>query len=185
MARNIFSRSYSTKLAGTGVITSAPVVFISHSSKDKGTARLLAEFLVAGGIDIYFDEYDQDLADATQVGDSLKIAACIEKGLSSSTHLLGLLTANTLHSVWVPYEIGGARGRGRPCAHIVDRSVLAVPEYVLLGQKLDDIADLRKWISSTAQVSLTDPAISWTTKSAQEKLAFSIPEYRGSVSVIR
>ncbi len=38
-----------------------PCIFISHTSIDKPFARRIAEFVMALGLDVYFDEYDEAL----------------------------------------------------------------------------------------------------------------------------
>lgn len=147
-------RSTSTKTAAIG--SQRPCVFISHYSGDKETARKIAHAVMNLGLDVYFDEYDADLALAAAVGDDLKIAQCIEKGLDRSTHLLGVITDRTFGSWWVPYEIGGSTGRGRAVAHIVDKKVHHPPSYLSLGAIIRTVEELRAWATSTLPATMPE-----------------------------
>ena len=49
--------------------------------------------------------------------DDLQKAVCIEQGLDVSSALLGIIGPGTFDSPWIPYEIGGARGRDRYARH--------------------------------------------------------------------
>ena len=113
-------------------------VFISYRSTDKDLAVAADETLTKSLVDIYVDEDDELLKQAKEVNDYLGIASCIEDGLDRCTHLLGLLTSNTRDSWWVPYEIGGAKGRGRALAYLVDRKVLKTQKEFRKG--LEDSA---------------------------------------------
>lgn len=143
--RNLFEDFRSTTRANA----SSPIcVFISHKSEDKPMARSVAAALLDMGVDIYFDENDTILRAAAASGSDRAIVACIEDGLSRATHLLGLITKHTFNSWWVPYEIGGATGRQRPCGHIVASDVDRLPSYVRVAPLLLDIYELTRWIAS-------------------------------------
>lgn len=81
-------------------------VFISHQKKDTKECSEIAEFLKSVGIDVYFDEYDSDLRIAVQNDDPKKVVNAIKKGIKNSTHMLCVISPNTLYSKWVPFEIG-------------------------------------------------------------------------------
>jgi hypothetical protein len=61
---------------------------------------------------------------------------------------LALLLRIPRASWWVPYEIGSANGRGRGCAHLIDREVNKLPSYIRAARVLTNRADLRKWLPS-------------------------------------
>lgn len=120
-------------------------VFISHSSKDKPFARSVARALIGMGVDIYFDERDQKLQQSVAASNDEKIVECIEDGLDKCSHLLGLITNNSKDSWWVSYEIGGATGRRKECAHLVASDVEAVPAFIKTRQLLLTQANLLAW----------------------------------------
>lgn len=77
-------------------------VFISHQKNDRKAAKLIADFLLDNGISVYFDEYDTSI----DRRDPNKLTASIQRGIDYSSHMLVLISRNTLHSLWVPWEVG-------------------------------------------------------------------------------
>ena len=144
--RNLFE---TYQYYGRTAAASTCCVFISHNSKDKSMARVVATALLEMGVDIYFDERDLILKDAAAAGQDVAIVKCIEDGLNRSTHLLGLITRNTFQSWWVPYEIGGANGRSRTCGHLVSSDVTRLPSYVKVSPILLDIDALATWVAGS------------------------------------
>jgi serine/threonine protein kinase len=71
-------------------------VFISHSSRDKATAREVARRLQDHGLRVWFDDW------CIGIGES--IPAAIEHGLETSRNLLLLLSHAALDSQWVTLE---------------------------------------------------------------------------------
>ena len=78
-------------------------VFLSHSTKDKGVVRELAERLRKDGLKVWFDEW------VLKAGDS--IPAKIEEGLENSRVLVLCVSANAFGSGWAQLEAGTC-GRG-------------------------------------------------------------------------
>lgn len=122
-----------------------PCVFISHRKTDKIVARKIMNFLHTMELDTYFDQNDTRLQTVHAAGNEEAVASCIEDGLNHCTHLLGIISVNTAGSWWVPYEIGSARGRKKPIAHLMLRGVDSYPEFIKLGRVLIDQYDLEKW----------------------------------------
>lgn len=81
-------------------------VFLSHQRADKDVCRNIANYLLAAGIDVYFDEYDTDLKLANQTGNPQLVTNAIRKGINKSSHMLCVVSPNTLNSKWVPFEVG-------------------------------------------------------------------------------
>jgi len=79
-------------------------VFLSHSARDKGVVRELAERLRNDGLKVWFDEW------GIKPGDS--IPAKIEEGLENSRVLVLCMSANAFVSDWAQLEAGTFRFRG-------------------------------------------------------------------------
>lgn len=77
-------------------------VFISHQQEDKTAAKLIANYLLYCGIDVYFDEYDRSI----NRSNPQSVVDAIEAGLQKSTHLMCLLSENSMSSKWIPWEVG-------------------------------------------------------------------------------
>lgn len=77
-----------------------PIVFLSHSSKDKDLAINLATDLRKNGVETWLDKWE------ILPGDSFRRK--IDEGISQATHFVVLLTTNSLESEWVQTEIDAA-----------------------------------------------------------------------------
>lgn len=85
-------------------LPSIKCVFISHQKRDSMAAKMVADYLIDAGVNVYFDEYD-DTLDLTNPS---SVVAGIKDGLNHSSHLLVLLSQNALQSKWIPWEVGYA-----------------------------------------------------------------------------
>ena len=146
------------------------IVFISYKrSPDRSLALKCAEMLESVGISCWIDERDECIARAQSKSSDIEIANCIEKGLDAASALLGIIGPETFESSWVPYEIGGARGRQRfkrfisadyqpiphpLIAHFIhgDVDIRRVPEYVALGTPVVSSTELSWWAESVAEI---------------------------------
>lgn len=81
-------------------------VFISHQKSDTEYCKKIADYLINAGVDVYFDEYDKDLKLHRQTNNPLGVVDSIKKGIKMSSHMLCVISKNTLYSKWVPWEIG-------------------------------------------------------------------------------
>jgi len=72
-------------------------VYFAHASEDKAAARVIAEYLMANGIQVWFDEWE------ITAGDSLRRK--MDEGLERCTHFVALLTETSLTKAWVNEEI--------------------------------------------------------------------------------
>lgn len=81
-------------------------VFISHQKRDADVCRKIADYLINAGVDVYFDEYDSDLKDFNQREDPKQVVEAIKNGINKSSHMLCVISPNTMYSKWVPWEIG-------------------------------------------------------------------------------
>ena len=150
------------------------IVFISYKrSSDFDTAYACARILdSANGVTYWIDEEDECLTNArswsSKTNVAIETAKCIEKGLDSASALLGIIGPETFRSPWIPYEIGGARGRQRfrkfftgsyqPIPHtliahfIHDVDIRKVPEFVALGTPLLSLTQVSLWAMSVAEI---------------------------------
>lgn len=114
-------------------------VFISHKSDDKEEARKIANYLKNDiGVDIYLDEFDYFLNQATGNGDSEKVVKIIKNAIGTSTHLLSLVSSKTKMSWWVPYEIGIADEKNRDIASLKLAKAEGIPEFLEIKTCLQD-----------------------------------------------
>jgi hypothetical protein len=81
-------------------------VFLSHQQKDKNTCKKIADYLLNADIDVYFDEYDEDLKNYRQSNNPQGVVDSIRIGINNSSHMLVIVSPNTIESRWVPWEIG-------------------------------------------------------------------------------
>lgn len=88
-------------------------VFISHRQADKPLAEAVAAVLDAQGVHYWFDRDDEDTRRAAELGmaGDLALVHSIERGIRHCSQMLGLLSAETRGSWWVPYEIGFGRSQ--------------------------------------------------------------------------
>jgi len=91
-------------------------VFISHSSADKPFARKLDATLSGQGVRVFLDERD------IKIGDS--IPRKIREGLSIATHVIYVISSNSLKSKWVQDELDIAKMRQNESAGCIILPVL-------------------------------------------------------------
>ena len=155
------------------------VVFISYrrTDPDSSVARKCAERLERiYGVSYWFDEDDECMQRAQNQNNDVQTALCIEQGLDVSSALLGIIGPDTFTSPWIPYEIGGARGRQRYkkpfdtrslqsfdleplvphplIAHFIHgrEDISKIPAFVALGIPLFTIEEVEKWAQSIADI---------------------------------
>lgn len=122
-------------------------VFISHQKRDREEARKIANYLLSVGLAVYFDEFDKELQQAELNKNPKAIVAAIKKGIKSSTHMLCVISINTLTSKWVPFEIGYGYD-------LTDLSTLTLkriknsdlPDYIKTKPIIRDIYDINKFV---------------------------------------
>ena len=146
-----------------------PCIFLSHISVDKSSATAIGDYIKKqGDIDIYLDLNDEDLQSAARRGDPTGIPRFIEQGLSSSTHIMCLVSAATVGSWWVPYELGFAKNAGKHLSTLKLKGEIALPEYlqiseIILGTKSLNgyLTRVRRGLAKSAEIrSLTETLIS-------------------------
>ena len=142
-------------------------VFISYKREpDRGMAQVCAAILKdTPGLYYWIDEEHAEAKDS-----DINIARCIEEGLDATSALLGIIGKKTLESAWIPYEIGGARGRQRfnerfdnerwseeeahpLIAHLIyDSSITELPGFMELGTPLRCLCEVEQWAAYIADI---------------------------------
>jgi hypothetical protein len=135
-------------------VSSGSCLFLSHRLADSAVTCQIARYMDFIGQRYYFDEDDEFLSELLSCGHSndRALVEAIDCGLKHSTHLLAILSARTMGSWWVPYEIGAARARGYPIAHLLLPSIKPemLPEYLRLYPQLWTPEELFAWIKELA-----------------------------------
>lgn len=122
-------------------------VFISYQQKDKAEARKVADYFQNAGIDVYLDEYDKELRIHHQSNNPKKVTEAICMGINNSSHMLVVVSPNTINSSWVPFEIGYGFDKtdlGVLCLKGIPKGSL--PEYLRAAPIIRDIYDLNSLI---------------------------------------
>lgn len=118
-------------------------VFISHQKRDRNEAEKIAKYLSRVGIEVYFDEYDRELQIATANDDPKAVVNAIKKGINNSTHMLCVISKNTLTSKWVPFEVGYGFDK-TDLATVILKGVsnTELPDYIKTAPVIRDIYDI-------------------------------------------
>lgn len=145
-----------------------PCIFLSHISVDKAAVAEIARYITAkGDIDVYLDANDEALQRAASAGDAAKVTEFIERGISSSTHIMCFVSASTVNSWWVPYELGFGKKSGKPLATLKLKGTVDLPAYLEIGEIIRGTDSLNKYLTavkrglakSVASGSLTESLI--------------------------
>jgi hypothetical protein len=124
-------------------------VFISYQQKDKSAAIKVAEYLQSIGLDIYFDQYDTELRVQHQANNPKKVTELICRGINNSSHMLVIVSPNTINSTWVPFEIG--YGFEKTDLNILCLKGIpkgSLPEYMRTAPIIRDIYDFNIKVSN-------------------------------------
>lgn len=120
--------------------TPHPKVYLAHASEDKAQVRPIAEYLMANGVKVWFDEWEID------PGDSLRQK--MEEGLGAMTHFVVVLTKTSITKPWVAKEIDvglvqqvGGKSRFVPLVVDLEPSRLSPFLQAMLFLKIDPAND--------------------------------------------
>lgn len=124
-------------------------VFISYQKEDKENAIKIADYLMSINIDVYIDRYDAELRIHHQNNNPKAVTDAICKGINNSSHMITIISPNTLYSTWVPFEIGYGYDKTELsvlCLKGIPKGKL--PEYIRTAKIIRDIYDLNILIRS-------------------------------------
>lgn len=124
-------------------------VFISHQKRDRDEAKKIADYLNSVGIAVYFDEFDKELQQADSTNNPKAVVAAIKKGINSSTHMLCIISPNTLTSKWVPFEVG----YGYDTTDLATLTLKGIknsdlPDYIKTKPIIRDIYDINQFVKN-------------------------------------
>lgn len=136
---------YPTKYQSRDQVVSLGVkcFFISYQKADREAAVKVADYIQNAGIDVYFDVYDTELRIQHQNDNPKEVTRAICNGINNSSHMLVIVSPDTLYSTWVPFEIGYGYEKtdlGVLCLKGIPKGKL--PEYVRTAPIIRDIYDL-------------------------------------------
>lgn len=117
------------------VTADRPCIFLSHISIDKSAASAVGSYIMSqGDIDIYLDVNDPELMNAVITNDPGRVTHFIETGLAHSTHIMCLVSGNTVKSWWVPYELGFAKNAGKYLSTLKLKGDVELPAFLEIGE---------------------------------------------------
>jgi hypothetical protein len=131
---------------------SQPCIFLSHISVDKSSAIAIGNYITKqGDIDIYLDLNDEELQRAVKKDDPTAITKFIEQGLSHSTHIMCLVSAETVKSWWVPYELGFAKNAGKHLSTLKLKGEITLPPYLQISEIIPGTDTLNNYLTRLRQ----------------------------------
>lgn len=110
-------------------------LFISYSWKDQDVASEIMDMCVDAGVECFLDKKDISWGQSIQKG--------VAQGLATSTHLLVILSSETVRSWWVPFEIGRAVERGLVILPFLSSSDVDLPSFLADRLAITSLDDLR------------------------------------------
>ncbi|HMO33117.1 MAG TPA: toll/interleukin-1 receptor domain-containing protein [Lacibacter sp.] len=132
-------------------------VFISHQKRDREEAKKIADYLKSVNIEVYFDEFDKELQQADLENNPKAVVAAIKKGINSSTHMLCIISPNTLTSKWVPFEVG----YGYDTTDLATLTLKGIknydlPDYIKTKPIIRDIYDINKFVEKQGKKTILE-----------------------------
>jgi hypothetical protein len=126
-----------------------PCIFLSHISIDKPSAIEVRNYITArGDIDIYLDTEDARLQLAVLIADAAGITSFIERGISNCTHVMCLVSASTVGSWWVPYELGFGKKAGKSLATLKLKGSVELPAYLEISEIIRGTDSLNSYLTA-------------------------------------
>ena len=138
-------------------------VFISHQRQDLQTAKVIAILLSRAGHPCYLDEFDPQVD-----GDSPDLESYLRRVIGNSLALLALVSNNTVHSWWVPMEIGVALDREKHIGTYL-MSATNLPSYLWRWPVLRSPSEASTWADHVGKTQPEQYYAAWRGLSFQRK----------------
>jgi hypothetical protein len=141
-----------------GATFECPRIFISHRQADYPEALRIAKIANEEGFQFWLDVLDPMItwlstATAYPLGSrqyQLLVAVVVEMALLNCSHVIAVMTPNTIGSAWVPYEYGRAKDSSIYSLQAgcwLHPAVAHIPwEYLLLGVQTWHEDEIRRWL---------------------------------------
>ena len=135
-------------------------VFISHSSKDKKLAEQLVQLLKNAFI-LRSDDIRYTSAPGYGLEGGTPILETLRKDVLEADVVIGLLTPQSLDSIYVIFELGARWGAKKPmiplCAQGVTPNKLSEPLKSLVAFDCSDKVQLQRFLEDVARILALDP----------------------------
>ncbi|WP_400245954.1 toll/interleukin-1 receptor domain-containing protein [Niallia sp. JL1B1071] len=128
-------------------------IFLSHISEDKDAVVKIGNYIQDAGYNIYLDIYDEALNQAVKSGNPDAITKSIEKGLEYSSHVMCIVSEETVKSWWVPYEIGFGKRSRKPLSTLTLKNTITIPSYLEITYLIRGTAGLNEYLMSLSKQS--------------------------------
>jgi hypothetical protein len=154
LANQRFSKSLRFFRESGSPVSDEISVFISHISTDLDAAIAISEYIKNAGFNVYLDIHDKNLQNAVNSGDPIGITRYIEKGISICSHVLCIVSEDTINSWWVPYELGyGKRGQKKLLTLLL-KDTVTLPEYLSISNIIHGTRSLNLYLNSLLKTNL-------------------------------
>ncbi|NOU91156.1 hypothetical protein GC102_36325 [Paenibacillus sp. LMG 31460] len=139
----------------------------------------IGEYIQNAGIDIYMDIYDHKLQQAVSAGNPIAITKSIEKGLSFATHVMCIVSEETVKSWWVPYEIGFGKRADKQLSTLTLMNTVTIPSYLEITRIIRGTKSLNEYLTEVAKKStqVLESTTSFVTKNAYSKTSHPLDTY--------
>ena len=154
-------------------------IFLSHISIDKSTVVHIGDYILDAGINIYLDVNDAALQRAVAVNDPIGITTCIEAGIEQCSHVMCLVSPNTVKSWWVPYEIGFSKKARKSITTLFLKGIVEIPDYLKVSELLMGTESLNHYLEKIMIPKLVKGVLlenSVYSSSSQQKEGYLIKE---------
>lgn len=169
------NRALNESLSKSSSATTA-CIFLSHISIDKSSATAIGQYITQhGDIDIYLDVNDPDLQAAVLTNDAARMTRFIERGLSRSTHIMCLVSVDTVRSWWVPYELGFAKNAKQHLSTLKLKGDVELPAYLEISEIIRGTKSLNQYLTAVRSGLTKASASGPLTKSLIEHYATAHP----------